>query len=47
MEILYEKYKNVQTFITKYRKYKVNNEFLDFAAFKKTIQIEQIGRAHV
>lgn len=41
MEILYEKYLNIQKFITDYRHYKLEGKFHDFAAFKKTIQIEQ------
>jgi len=41
MEILYEKYTFIQKFIKDYRKYKLEGEFLDFATFKKTIQIEQ------
>lgn len=41
MEVLYKKYLNIQKFITDYRKYKMDDEFYDFAAFKKTIQIEQ------
>lgn len=41
MEILYEKYLNIQKFIIKYRKYTTKDEFYDFATFKKAIQIEQ------
>lgn len=41
MEILFEKYHNFQKFITDYRKYKLDGEFLDYNTFKKTIQIEQ------
>jgi DNA-directed RNA polymerase subunit H (RpoH/RPB5) len=41
MEILYEKYVNIQKFILTYRKYKVDNKFLDFPTFKKTIQTDQ------
>jgi DNA-directed RNA polymerase subunit H (RpoH/RPB5) len=42
MEILFEKYKNIQKFITQYRKYNlVDDNFYDFKTFKKTIQIEQ------
>ena len=41
MEILFEKYMNIQKFITDYRKYKLDGEFLDYNVFKKTIQIEQ------
>lgn len=41
MEILYEKYTNIQKFIIDYRQYKIEDEFHDFAAFKKIIQIEQ------
>jgi DNA-directed RNA polymerase subunit H (RpoH/RPB5) len=44
MEILFEKYTNIQKFITDYRKYQVKENFLDFASFKKTIQIEQYIR---
>lgn len=41
MEILYEKYENIQKFIKVYRKYKVEGNFLDFSTFKKAIQVEQ------
>jgi DNA-directed RNA polymerase subunit H (RpoH/RPB5) len=42
MEILYEKYQNIQKFIIQYRKYDlVDDKFYDFKTFKKTIQIEQ------
>jgi len=42
MEVLYEKYENIQKFITQYRKYNlVDDKFYDFKTFKKTIQIEQ------
>lgn len=43
METLYEKYKNIQKFITKYRKYQLTDDskFLDYKTFKKTMQIEQ------
>jgi DNA-directed RNA polymerase subunit H (RpoH/RPB5) len=42
METLYEKYKNIQKFITQYRKYKlVDSKFYEFKTFKKTIQVEQ------
>lgn len=41
MEILFEKYTNIQKFIIEYRKYKLDGNFLDFSTFKKTIQIEQ------
>jgi DNA-directed RNA polymerase subunit H (RpoH/RPB5) len=44
METLFEKYVNIQKFIIEYRKYKVEEPFLDFAVFKKTIQIEQYIR---
>ena len=44
MEVLYEKYINIQKFITEYRKYKLNDQFLDFSSFKKTIQVEQYIR---
>ena len=41
MDILYEKYKNIQKFITEYRQYKIDEKFLDFNTFKKCMQIEQ------
>lgn len=44
MEILFEKYTNIQKFIVEYRKYKLDDAFLDFATFKKTIQIEHYIR---
>ena len=46
MEILYEKYENVQQFIIKYRKYQLapDEKFYEFADFKKNIQIEQFIR---
>jgi DNA-directed RNA polymerase subunit H (RpoH/RPB5) len=44
MDVLFEKYINIQKFIINYRKYKLDDAFLDFAAFKKTIQIEQYIR---
>lgn len=44
MEILFEKYINIQKFIVEYRKYNLEGIFLDFATFKKTIQIEQYIR---
>jgi DNA-directed RNA polymerase subunit H (RpoH/RPB5) len=44
MEVLYEKYINIQKFITEYRQYKLHDQFIDFSTFKKTIQIEQYIR---
>ena len=44
MEILFEKYTNIQKFITDYRKYQVKEDFLDFVSFKKAIQIDQYIR---
>jgi DNA-directed RNA polymerase subunit H (RpoH/RPB5) len=41
MEILYEKYLNIQKFINVYRGYTMVEKFHDFASFKKIIQIEQ------
>jgi DNA-directed RNA polymerase subunit H (RpoH/RPB5) len=41
MEILYEKYENIQKFITKYRHYTMEEKFLDFPTFKKSMQVEQ------
>ena len=41
MEILYEKYTNIQKFIKEYRKYEINEKFHDFESFKKNMQIEQ------
>ena len=41
MEILFEKYTNIQKFITDYRKYQVKEDFLDFTSFIKAIQIDQ------
>lgn len=44
MEVLFDKYLNIQKFIVEYRKYQLDDAFLDFATFKKTIQIEQYIR---
>jgi DNA-directed RNA polymerase subunit H (RpoH/RPB5) len=41
MEVLYEKYLNIQKFITDYRHYDMEEKFHGFASFKKTIQVEQ------
>jgi DNA-directed RNA polymerase subunit H (RpoH/RPB5) len=41
MEQLYEKYLNIQKFITDYRKYTVIDPFLEYSVFKKTIQLDQ------
>lgn len=41
MENLFEKYINIQKFITDYRKYKPDVEFLDYTNFKKTMQVNQ------
>ena len=43
MEVLYEKYENIQKFIIEYRKYILHDDtsFYDFKTFKKNIQIEQ------
>jgi DNA-directed RNA polymerase subunit H (RpoH/RPB5) len=41
MEVFYEKYLNIQKFINEYRKYSTKDEYHDFAAFKKAIQIEE------
>lgn len=41
MEQLYEKYINIQKFIVNYRKYTIDEKFLDYQTFKKTIQIDQ------
>jgi DNA-directed RNA polymerase subunit H (RpoH/RPB5) len=41
MEQLYEKYLNIQKFITEYRLYTLIDPFLDYNVFKKTIQIDQ------
>lgn len=41
MEILFEKYKNIEKCIKNYRKYTVKEPFLEFTKFKKTIQIDQ------
>ena len=40
MEVLFDKYLNIQKFIVEYRKYQLEDAFLDFATFKKTIQID-------
>ena len=41
MDIFFEKYKNIQIFIQKYRKYKVEDEFLDYDNFKRRMQIDE------
>jgi DNA-directed RNA polymerase subunit H (RpoH/RPB5) len=41
MDQLYEKYLNIQKFITEYRKYTTKIKFSDFATFKKTMQMDQ------
>jgi DNA-directed RNA polymerase subunit H (RpoH/RPB5) len=41
MEQLYEKYLNIQKFVTDYRKYKLLDPFLEYNVFKKTIQVDQ------
>jgi len=41
MEILYEKYQNIQKCITSYRKYIVKDSFHDFNTFKKMMQVDQ------
>ena len=41
MDVLYEKYENIQKFITKYRQYKLVDQFIDFNTFKKSMQVEQ------
>ena len=41
MEILFNKYKNIQKFILEYRKYETNDTFHDFPSFKKIVQVEQ------
>jgi DNA-directed RNA polymerase subunit H (RpoH/RPB5) len=41
MEQLYEKYLNIQKFITNYRKYNLVDPFLEYSVFKKTIQVDQ------
>jgi DNA-directed RNA polymerase subunit H (RpoH/RPB5) len=41
MEVLYEKYENLQKFIIDYRQYTTDDTFYDFKTFKKTLQVEQ------
>jgi DNA-directed RNA polymerase subunit H (RpoH/RPB5) len=41
MEQLYEKYLNIQKFVTDYRQYKLLDPFLEYNVFKKTIQVDQ------
>jgi DNA-directed RNA polymerase subunit H (RpoH/RPB5) len=41
MEQLYEKYLNIQKFVTEYRQYKLVDPFLEYNVFKKTIQVDQ------
>ena len=42
MELFYEKYKNIYLiFINEYRKYKVEEAFMDFSTFKKNIQVNE------
>jgi DNA-directed RNA polymerase subunit H (RpoH/RPB5) len=41
MEILYEKYENIQKFITKYRHYTTEEKFLDYSTFKKSMHVDQ------
>ena len=41
MEILYNKYLNIQKFITEYRNYKLEDAFYDFTSFKKYIEVDQ------
>ena len=44
MEILFEKYENIQKCLKNYRKYTVKEPFYDFKTFKKHIQVEQYIR---
>lgn len=41
MDVLFEKYENIQKFILSYRNYTLDEKFLDLQTFKKTMQIEQ------
>lgn len=41
MEVIFDKYQNIQKFITKYRKYKIDENFLDFDKFKLFMQNEE------
>lgn len=41
MDVLYEKYENIQKFIINYRKYNLVDQFIDFNTFKKSMQVEQ------
>ena len=41
METLYEKYKNVQLCLTKYRNYTIEEKFHEYNDFKKNMQIDQ------
>jgi DNA-directed RNA polymerase subunit H (RpoH/RPB5) len=41
MDILFEKYENIQKCILTYRNYISNEKFLDLQTFKKTMQMEQ------
>jgi DNA-directed RNA polymerase subunit H (RpoH/RPB5) len=41
MDVLFEKYENIKKFILEYRRYKMEDNFLDFDTFKKAMQIEQ------
>ena len=41
MDNFYEKYINIQKFITIYRKYKLDDKFLDLTEFKKVMQFDQ------
>lgn len=41
METLYDKYKNIQLCLEKYRKYQIEEKFYDYNEFKKNMQIDQ------
>lgn len=41
MDVLYEKYENIQKFIINYRKYNLVDQFIDFNTFKKSMQVDQ------
>ena len=41
MTFMYEKYKNIQLFIHKYRKYTCEETFYELDEFSKLLQIEQ------
>ena len=40
MEQLFKRYKNIQIFITEYRKYKIEEPFYDYEKFKQIMQVD-------